>query len=81
MPGTGSGGSEPITVSFITYAILIISPALSAVFLVLNYKGINNINIDKLNEILKTIPKNIQIKILENLKTLSSKIKDQLKTE
>ena len=81
LPGTGSEGSEPITISFITYIILIVSPTLSAIFLVFTYRNINYINPDKLNEILKPLPRNIQIKIIENLKALSTRIKDQLKIE
>ena len=81
LPGTGSEGSEPITISFITYIILIVSPTLSAIFLVFTYRNINYINPDKLNGILKALPRNIQIKIIENLKALSTRIKDQLKIE
>ena len=81
LPGTGSEGSEPITISFITYIILIVSPTLSAILLVFTYRNINYINTDRLNEIIKPLPKNIQIKIIENLKALSKKIKEQMKIE
>ncbi|MFX0041703.1 MAG: hypothetical protein ACFE8L_02220 [Candidatus Hodarchaeota archaeon] len=81
LPGTGSEGSEPITISFITYIILIVSPTLSAICLLFTYRNINYINTDRLNEILKPLPKKMQIIIIENLKALSNNIKDQLKIE
>lgn len=81
LPGTGSGGSDPITISFIIYMILILPPMLSAIFLIFTYRNINSINLVKLNEILEPLSNNIQIKIIENLKGLSTKIKEQLKIE
>ncbi|MFX1314365.1 MAG: hypothetical protein ACFE9T_00745 [Promethearchaeota archaeon] len=81
LPGTGSEGSEPISLSFLTFAILIISPTLTALFLVSIYRDIKSINTDKLTEILKTLPYNIQIQIMENLKALNSKIKEKMKIE
>ncbi|MFX1410441.1 MAG: hypothetical protein ACFFA6_08810 [Promethearchaeota archaeon] len=78
LPGTGS---EPISLSFTTFVIFVVSPTLTALFLVSNYRDINYINTDKLTEILNTLPYNIKIKIVENLKALNNKIKDRMKIE
>ncbi|MFX0141877.1 MAG: hypothetical protein ACFFDN_50035, partial [Candidatus Hodarchaeota archaeon] len=74
-------GSQTMTLSYIFYVFLIISPSLSIVLFVWNYKSINNFSREKLNEIIKPLPKNIQIKIIENLKALNIKIKEQFKSE
>ena len=81
LPGTRSQGSEPITLSSSFYGFLIISPILSIIILILNYKFINNISIERLHEILEPLPNTIQVKIIENLKALNKKIKEQLKVE
>jgi len=81
LPGTRSQGSFPITLPLSFYGFLIISPMLTSIFLIFNYKFINIINIEKLREILEPLPKTIQIKVFENLKTLNKKIEEQLKIE
>ena len=73
-------GSQYMAVSYIYFGFLIISPTLSVYFLIMNYKFINNISIDKLNKIIEPLPKNLQIKIIENLKSLNKSIKEQLKS-
>jgi hypothetical protein len=74
-------GSQTITLSYIFYGFLIISPALTIILFIWNYKSINDFNREKLNEIIEPLPKNIQTKIIENLKALNNKIKDQFKSE
>ncbi|MFX0103864.1 MAG: hypothetical protein ACFE75_00030 [Candidatus Hodarchaeota archaeon] len=74
-------GLEIITFSFFIYGFLIISPTLTSILLILNYKAINNFSREKLNKIIEPLPRNIQIGIIENLKVLNNKIKEQLKTE
>jgi hypothetical protein len=74
LPGTGSGGSEPITISIIPLIIIFLSPVVAVTFLLISYREIININRNKLNQILHSIPKNLQIKIIENLKFLNNKI-------
>ncbi|MHA2281282.1 MAG: hypothetical protein ACXAC5_10555 [Promethearchaeota archaeon] len=81
LPGTGSMGSEPITITLLFYIILIFSPLLATVSLILTYRDINKINRDNLEKIIKTLHPNIQIKIIENLKALNNKIRDQLQIE
>ena len=74
-------GSQLISISYFSYGILIIPPVLSIILLTLNYKVINDFNRDKLDKIIKTLPRNLQVKIIENLKVLNNKIKKQLNTE
>ncbi len=81
LPGTGSMGSETLKVSALFHILLIITPFLTVTSLILNYRDINKFNRDNLDVIIKTLPKNIQIKIIENLKALNDKIKNQLKIE
>ncbi|MFW9826617.1 MAG: hypothetical protein ACFFEY_03245 [Candidatus Thorarchaeota archaeon] len=74
-------GFQNQSISYIFFVILIISPALSAILLYLNYKAINNINIENLNSIIESLPRNHQVKILESLKAINNKINEQLKIE
>ncbi|MFW9970999.1 MAG: hypothetical protein ACFFDF_12465, partial [Candidatus Odinarchaeota archaeon] len=70
-----------MSISYFFILFLIISPTISIIFLIRTYRNISNINTEKLNEILKPLPRNIQIKIIENLKALNDRIKEQLKNE
>jgi len=81
LPGTRSQGSIPIPLPLSFYGFLIIPPMLTIIFLIFNYKFINNFNIENLREILESLPKTIQIKVFENLKTLNKKIEEHLKIE
>ena len=74
-------GYQSITLSYIFYGFLVISPSLTIILLINNYKFTNRISREKLNKIIESFPRNIQIKIIENLKALNNKIKDQLKSE
>ncbi|MFX1478505.1 MAG: hypothetical protein ACFFCI_10295, partial [Promethearchaeota archaeon] len=81
LPGTGSEGSLPIVVSPFIYVLFIISPALATWSLIFNYRGIHKFSKDQLQKALEPLPTNIRIKIIENLKALNKKLKDQLKLE
>ncbi|MFX1260321.1 MAG: hypothetical protein ACFFAN_20925, partial [Promethearchaeota archaeon] len=81
LPGTGIEDSEPIILSYIIYLIMIIPPSMTIIFLFLNHRDINDINRDKLNKILNSLPKDIQIKIIENLKRLNKKLNKALRIE
>ncbi len=74
-------GSQIITIPYSFFGFLLISPTLAIIFLIKNYRIINKISNEKLDKILEPLPRNIQIKIIENLKALNSKIKEQLKSE
>jgi hypothetical protein len=74
-------GSQLIILPYFFYGIIIIQPILTIFILISSFKMINTFNREKLNEIIKPLPKNIQIKIIENLKALNHKIKEQLKSE
>ena len=81
LPGTGSMGSEPIKITALFHIVLILSPLLTIVSLILNYREVNKISRENLDKIIKSFPPNDQIQIIENLKALNDKIKDQLKIE
>lgn len=81
LPGTGFENSEPITLSFIIYAIITTPPLISIAFLSINYKDINNFSSEKLNKILSSLPKGTQNKILENLILLNKNFKNKLRLE
>jgi hypothetical protein len=74
-------GSQIITLSNILYGILFISPTLTIMVLIFNYKTINNFSKEKIEKVIEPLPRNVQIKILENLKYLNNRIKEQLKSE
>ncbi|MFW9999894.1 MAG: hypothetical protein ACFE9Q_02430 [Candidatus Hodarchaeota archaeon] len=74
-------GSQLISFSYLLFGILFISPTLTILALFLNYKAINNFSEEKLEKFIEPLPRNIQIKIIENLKSLSNKIKEKLQSE
>ncbi|MFX0145382.1 MAG: hypothetical protein ACFE9C_15065 [Candidatus Hodarchaeota archaeon] len=74
-------GSQIMLISYFFVGCLIISPILTSIFLIMNYRNINNIDKEKLDKILEPLPRNIQIKIITNLKALNNRIKEQLKRD
>jgi len=74
-------GAQLINFSYLLYMVLFISPIITILVHIFNYKVINNFNEEKLQKVIEPLPRNIQIKIIENLKSLNNKIKEQLKTE
>ncbi|MBY8989844.1 MAG: hypothetical protein KGD58_03740 [Candidatus Lokiarchaeota archaeon] len=81
LPGTGSAGSDPLVVSFLLYLIFIISPATAGISLFFNNREVNLFNKKDLDNVLKPLPKDTQMVILENLKVLNNKIRNQLNIE
>lgn len=81
LPGTGSGGSDPLVVSSLLYIIFIISPLIAGISLLFNYRDVNLFSKKDLDEVLKPLPKDTQMVILENLKVLNNKTRDQLNIE
>ncbi len=81
LPGTGSGGSDPMTTSSLIYFILLISPLFAVISLILTYRDVNDFSREKLDKVLEPLPKNIQMIIIEHLKALDKKIKAQLNIE
>jgi len=81
LPGTGSGGSDPMKISSFIYFILFISPLSAVISLIITYRDVNNFSREKLDKLREPLPKNIQIIIIEHLKALDKKIKDQLNIE
>jgi hypothetical protein len=81
LPGSGNANLGSISVSYIFYGILVIPPLITTTIFFLNYKKIGQFDFEKLNEILKPLPKNLQMKILESLKSLNSKLREKLRIE
>ena len=81
LPGTGIESSEPLIVSIFIYGFLVIPPVVAFIFLVSIYKNINSFSKERLDTILNPLPKDIQIKVIENLKTLNKKFREELKIE
>ncbi|MHA2392669.1 MAG: hypothetical protein ACXAEX_12055 [Promethearchaeota archaeon] len=67
--------------SSIIFVMLFTSPVIAIISLILSYKDVNNINRDQLDKVLRPLPTDIRINIIENLKTLNKKIKSQLNIE
>jgi len=74
-------GSQILTISYFFFGFLFISPTITTFFLIKNYRIINKINKKKLDNILESLPRNVQIKITENLKALRIKNVKQLRSE
>ena len=81
LPGSNNVGSEPLIVPFLFYGFLLISPLLTITLLVLNNTQISNFNLEKFNEIITPLPRNLQIKIVESLEALNTKMKEKLRVE
>lgn len=74
-------GTQILTLSYLFYGFLAISPILTIILLNKNYKTINSLSKEKFEVILDALPRNIQIKIRENLKILNNNFKEQLKNQ
>jgi hypothetical protein len=81
LPGTGSAGSDPLVISFLFYLIFIISPLIAGTSLLLIFREVNHFSKEELEKVLKQFPKETQLIIIENLKALNSKIRNQLNIE
>ncbi|MFX0021632.1 MAG: hypothetical protein ACFE9S_04850 [Candidatus Hermodarchaeota archaeon] len=74
-------GAQILTISYFFIGFLCFSPAITILFFFKNYRIINSINKEKLDKILEPLPRNLRLKITENLKALNNKIKAELKSE
>ncbi|MFX1501633.1 MAG: hypothetical protein ACFFDH_11775, partial [Promethearchaeota archaeon] len=74
-------GSQLVNISYFFYVILITPPLITIILLTLNYMIINQFSREKLDKIMEFLPRNTQIKLIENLKSLNNKIKKQINTE
>ncbi len=81
LPGTGIEGSQPISLSYIFCIVLLLPPIVTVIFLNSIYRKINSINTKRLSSVVSDLPRDIQIKVIENLKTLNKKIREQLRLE
>jgi len=81
LPGSNNVGSKPLIVPFLFYGFLLISPLLTITLLVLNNTQISKFNLEKFNEIITPLPRNLQIKIVESLEALNTKMKEKLRVE
>jgi len=81
LPGSGDITLNPLIISYVFFSFLIISPLLTITLLVLNNTQISNFNLEKFNEIITPLPRNLQIKIVESLKATNTKMKEKLRVE
>lgn len=81
LPGTGIENSEPIIISIILILILIIPPLIAFLFFFKSYRTINALDQKRFHELLTPLPKNVQVKIIENLKILHKNIEKQMNLE
>jgi hypothetical protein len=81
LPGTGLENSEPIILSYIIYGILIIHPVTLGLLLSQVYKDINELDKNKLDKLLNTLPKATQEQILRNIKQLNENYRNKLRLE
>ena len=81
LPGTGIEDSLPLSLSYCYYVILIVSPLIMIQFLKAVYAKLTSIDKGRLNSVLSQLPRDVQIKVIENLKTLNNRIKEELKLE
>jgi hypothetical protein len=81
LPGTGIENSEPINVSLILILILIVSPLVALLLFLKSYRTINALDQKRFHELLTPLPKNVQVKIIENLKVLHKNIEKQMNLE
>jgi hypothetical protein len=81
LPGSNIVESSPMLVSHFIYGLFVISPLVTILILGLNYRQINQLNLEKLKKIIQPLPKNLQVKIIESLKALNNKMKEQLSKE
>ncbi|TFG06725.1 MAG: hypothetical protein EU539_06850 [Promethearchaeota archaeon] len=81
LPGTGFEGSEPIYVSFFMYFAMIIPPIMAIIFLKKIYNDINDYDTEKLNYLLKSLPKSSQNNILRTISMLNNKLKNKVRME
>jgi hypothetical protein len=73
--------SQILPLTFFYYGFLIISPTITIFLLIINYKTVTHFNVEQLRENIDPLPRNLQIKILESLKLVNKKVKEQLKIE
>ncbi|MFW9823014.1 MAG: hypothetical protein ACFFE4_08775 [Candidatus Thorarchaeota archaeon] len=81
LPGTGVMGSESLKIPVFFYLLFFGSPFLAASSLFLIYREINKFNHEDLTKIIKNYPREAQIKIIENLKGINTKIKQEMEFE
>ena len=74
LPGTGIQSSEPLTISYISFGTMVISPISAMIFLTLSYKDVKNFSHDKLSKFLEKLPEDAQKIVKDNLNSLSEKI-------
>jgi len=81
LPGTGIEGSNPIILTYIALIVFVISPLFTVIYLILIKKDINDINYENLNQVLDSLPANIQADLIDSLKNLNKKFQKQQKME
>ena len=81
LPGTGIEGSLPLSISVISFLIVIISPLEASFLLIFIYKDLNNINYADFENLLKKLPEENRKDIIENLTKINKKFNRDLARE
>lgn len=81
LPGTGIEGSLPLSISVISFLIIIISPLVSSFLLIFIYKDLNNFNHADFENLLKKLPEENRKDIIENLTKINKKFNREFARE
>ncbi len=81
LPGTGIEGSQPLSISVISFLIVIISPLVASLLLIFIYKDLNSINHTDFENLLKKLPEENRKNIIENLTKINKKFNRDLARE
>lgn len=73
LPGTGIEGSKPLIFAFTIFIILVIFPLISIISLIAAYKDIIRLNKFELIPILKALPEENRLRVINNLKKINTK--------
>ncbi len=80
-PGTGLLNSKGLGLSYLIILILLVPPIFDCSSFLLIYKDIINIDKEKFNSILSSLPKNLQVHIKQNIISINKKFKQILTIE
>lgn len=80
-PGTGNSSYEGLKLSYLIYVILIAPPVSCFISFFLSYKDVINLEKENIDKFISILPKNLQINIKQNLISINSKFKHDLRIE
>ncbi|MBD3255085.1 MAG: hypothetical protein GF383_08320 [Candidatus Lokiarchaeota archaeon] len=81
LPGSNLNDSVSLSLSVMIFPILILSPLVTIIIFYLNYKEINNINTQRLTEIIEPFPESVQNQIKKDLAAINKKFRKKYRLE